>query len=92
MTSGKIAVDLMSSHSRQQSPSSAIAWVEQLCPFPDDDLCAVDEIAILRFPEHQAPWLLDVIPIHKADGGVLRQGTILDLESGTRLGVAPVRG
>jgi 2-oxoglutarate dehydrogenase E1 component len=38
LCSGKIAVDLVSSHYRQQSPSIAIARVEQLCPFPSDAL------------------------------------------------------
>jgi 2-oxoglutarate dehydrogenase E1 component len=41
LCSGKIAIDLLESEFRNNSPETAIIRLEQLCPFPADELKAV---------------------------------------------------
>ncbi len=54
--------------------------------FVHHHLGAVDEIAILRFPEHQAAGGGDVVAILEAHRGGLRQWAIVDGEGRARLG------
>ena len=51
----------------------------------ENGLRAVDEIAVLRFPQHEAPGFLQVVTEFEADHGQLRQGAVVDLEG--RLGL-----
>jgi 2-oxoglutarate dehydrogenase E1 component len=64
LCSGKVYVDLVSSEHRTQSPGIAIVRVEQLYPFPADDLRPVldgypdlDEVIWLQEePENMGAW------------------------------------
>ena len=53
--------------------------------FVEDDLRAVDEVAVLRFPQHQAIGLLQVVAELEADAGVFRQRAVANLERRLRL-------
>ncbi len=51
----------------------------------DDDLRAVDEVAVLRLPDHQARGLLHVVAVLEAEDRVLGQRAVVDLEGRARL-------
>ena len=51
----------------------------------DHHLRAVDEVAVLRFPDDQPRRLLDVVAVLEADHRVLGQRAVVDLEGGLRL-------
>jgi hypothetical protein len=61
---------------RLQSPFRARRCDELI----EDDLGAVDEVAVLRFPEHQMRRLLNVVPEFEADGAVLAERGVVNLE------------
>ncbi len=48
-------------------------------------LRAVDEVAVLRFPDHEPLGRLDVVAVLEADGGVLAERAVVDLERRARL-------
>src|SRR4029079_17161807 len=52
----------------------------------EDDLRPVDEVAVLRFPEHEVRWFLDVVAELEADGAVLTQRAVMDFERRVRMG------
>ncbi len=51
----------------------------------EDDLRAVDEVAVLRFPDHQTVVRVDVVAELEADRGQLRQRAVVNLERRARL-------
>ena len=51
----------------------------------ENRLRAVDEVAILRFPQHESPRFLQVVAEFEADHGQLRQRAVVDLEGRLRL-------
>ena len=51
----------------------------------ENHLRAVEEIAVLRLPHHQARRLLHVVSVLESDHGVLGQRAVVDLEGRTRL-------
>ncbi len=53
--------------------------------FVDDDLRAVDEVAVLRFPDHQSRRLLHVIAVLESEDRVLGQRAVVNLEGSARL-------
>ena len=77
-----VAVRQQEDERRRQPPLGAAGGDELV----EDDLRAVDEVAVLRFPDHQAARLLDVVAELEADGGVLGQRAVVDLR--TRLAPA----
>ena len=66
---------------RLQSPLRARRRHELI----EDDLRAVDEVAVLRFPEHEMRGLLDVVAELEADGAVLAERAVVNLERRARL-------
>ena len=69
-------------HQRRALPPLAARRDEELV---DHDLRAVDEVAVLRFPDHQPRRLLDVVAVLEAEHRVLGQRAVVDLERGARL-------
>ena len=67
---------------RRRQPPLRSAGGDELI---EHHLRAVDEIAVLRLPNHQPPRLLHVVAELEADRGVLAEGTVVDLERGARL-------
>jgi 2-oxoglutarate dehydrogenase E1 component len=65
LCSGKVCVDLVTAQQRDQSPAVAIARLEQLYPFPEDDLRALLErypglseiVWLQEEPENMGAWL-----------------------------------
>jgi hypothetical protein len=51
----------------------------------EDDLRAVDEVAVLGFPDHEVPRLLHVVAELEADGARFGERAVVDLEGRTRL-------
>ena len=51
----------------------------------DDDLRAVDEVAVLRLPDHQARRLLHVVAVLEAEDRILGERAVVDLEGRARL-------
>ena len=45
-----------------------------------DDLGAVDEVAVLRLPEHERVGRLDAVAVLEAERGVFRERDVVDLE------------
>ena len=52
----------------------------------DDDLGAVEEIAVLRFPQHERVRLLGRVAVLESHAGVFRERAVADLEGGLLLG------
>ena len=69
-------------HERRPLPPLAARRDEELV---DDDLRAVDEVAVLRFPDHQPRRLLHVVAVLEAEDRVLGQRAVVNLEGGARL-------
>ena len=51
----------------------------------DHHLRAVDEVAVLRLPDHEPRRLLDVVAVLEPDDRVLGERAVVDLERGPRL-------
>ena len=51
----------------------------------DDHLRAVDEVAVLRFPDHEAIGFLDVVAELESDDAGFAERAVVDLERGARL-------
>ena len=66
---------------RPQSPLAARRDEELV----DHHLGAVDEIAVLRFPDDQPRRLLDVVAVLEPDDRVFGERAVVDLERGARL-------
>src|SRR4029079_6460314 len=64
-------------HQRRLQPPLAPRRHQELV---DHRLGAVDEIAVLRFPDDQPPRLLDVVAVLEADERVLGEWTVVNLE------------
>ncbi len=69
-------------HKRRTEPPLPARGDDELV---DHDLRAVDEVAVLRFPDHEPRRLLDVVAVLESDDGVLGEGAVVDLEGGARL-------
>ena len=69
-------------HERRPEPPLAARRDDELV---DHDLRAVDEVAVLRFPDHEPRRLLDVVAVLESDDGVLGERAVVDLEGGARL-------
>ena len=76
-----VAVGQQEHERRRQSPLRAAGRDELI----EHHLGAVDEIAVLRFPDHEAPRLLHVVAELEADGRVLAERAVVDLERRARL-------
>src|SRR5262245_44019801 len=51
----------------------------------DDHLRAVDEVAVLRFPDHEAIGFLNVVSELESDDACFAERAVMDLECGRRL-------
>src|SRR5204863_746208 len=51
----------------------------------DDHLRAVDEVAVLRLPDHQPRRLLHVVAVLEPQRRILRERAVVHLEAGARL-------
>ena len=79
LCSGKIYVDLVSSSDREKNPAVAICRVEELYPFPQDDLSLVlnrypnlEEVVWLQEePENMGAWEFAGPLTPQADSGAL---------------------
>ena len=69
-------------HQRRTQPPLAARRHDELV---DHHLRAVDEVAVLRLPDHQPRRLLDVVAVLETDHRVLGQRAVVDLEGGLRL-------
>ena len=69
-------------HQRRRQPPLRAAGGDELV---EHHLRAVDEVAVLRFPDHQAPRLLHVVAELEADGRVLGERAVVKLERRARL-------
>ena len=76
-----VAVRQQQDQRRRQAPLGAARGQVLV----EDDLRAVDEVAVLRFPHHEPARLLQVVAELEADAGVLRERAVADLERGLRL-------
>ena len=76
-----VAVRQQEHERRLQAPLRAAGRDELV----EDHLRAVDEVAVLRFPDDEAIGLLDVVAELEADGGVLGERAVVDLERRPRL-------
>ena len=71
-----VAVRQQQHERRRQAPLGAARRDELV----EHDLRAVDEVAVLRFPQHEPPRLLDVVAELEAERGVLGERAVVDLE------------
>ena len=69
-------------HQRRLQPPLRPARGDELV---EDDLRAVDEVAVLGFPDHQVPRLLHVVAELEADRRGFGERAVVDLERGPRL-------
>ena len=76
-----VAVRQQEHERRHQSPLGAAGGDELV----EHHLGAVDEVAVLRFPDHQAPGVLHVVAELEADRRVLGQRAVVNLERRSRL-------
>ena len=83
-----VAVRQQEHQRRRQAPLRAARRHELV----EHHLRAVDEVAVLRFPDHEAPRLLHVVAELEADRRVLAERAVVDLERRARPAGTPAAG